>query len=174
MIKSAYFKPAFPQSDSRQVSLWHHLFIKPIGVNALNLDWTLHKMWKKKIPIGRPVDFNPISWMGNKLQSNHITLSHTHRISSIHSKQHVMLHSQHVSWTVEDPVGDPQCHTPGMKSWKCISGTPRSKQYWEKENEKWPYHSYQWLFFCVHVCYVRGKGSQPPRTGTDTWDEDCG
>lgn len=48
-----------------------------IVVNAINLDWTLHKTWKK-IPIEWPVDFNPISWMGNKLQSNHITLSHTH------------------------------------------------------------------------------------------------
>lgn len=28
--------------------------------------------------------------------------------------------------------------------------------------------------FSMCMCCVRGNGSQPPRTGTDTWDEDCG
>lgn len=65
--------------------------------------------------------------------------------------------------------------TPPRKVWKWISDTIQSNN---AEKGKMKNGLIALIngsfFFYVYVCYVRGNGSLPPRTGTDTWDEDCG
>lgn len=64
--------------------------------------------------------------------------------------------------------------TQARKSWKQICDTPQSNNAEKGKMKNGLIALINGSFFYVYVCYVRGNGSQPPRTGTDTWDEDCG
>lgn len=64
--------------------------------------------------------------------------------------------------------------TQARKSWKPFCDTPQSNNAEKGKMKNGLIALINGSFFYVYVCYVRGNGSQPPRTGTDTWDEDCG
>lgn len=94
-------------------------------------------------------------------KATHIQTCNTLPYTTINMLYERVWKSQQVIWTVggtgtgRSPVSDPWDEKLKVHFWRSTH-----KQCWERENEKWPYHSYQWLFFYVHGVLRKGKRKQ--------------